>query len=70
MKLHEAIDVALADRPGQTYRELAASIETRGLYVKPSDGRPAPPRQINARVTAKRYRDRYRVDHDGRVFPV
>jgi hypothetical protein len=69
MKLHEAIDAVLAERPGRTYRELADAIKARGLYLKASDGLPAEAKQINARVKTARYRDRYRVDDDGRVFP-
>jgi|CZKG01.1.fsa_nt_gi hypothetical protein len=50
MKLHEAIDAVLADRPaGMSARELADEIERRGLYIK-GDGEPASPGQVNARV--------------------
>ena len=69
MKLHEAIDIVLAERPGRTYRELATTIKARGLYLKPSNGLPPEPGKISARVKTKQYRDFYRVDHDGRVFP-
>jgi hypothetical protein len=68
MTLNEAIDVVLAERPGRNYRELAAQIKARGLYLK-RDGLPPEPGQINARVKAKEYRDRYRVDELGRVYP-
>jgi hypothetical protein len=62
MKLHEAVDAVLADRPaGMTTRELADEIERRGLYLK-GDGKSAPPGQVNARVGNKTYRDRYRKD--------
>lgn len=69
MTLHEAINDLLAERPGRTYRELAPAIKERRLYVKLSDGLPPEPKQINARVKTERYRDLYRVDHLGRVFP-
>jgi hypothetical protein len=56
MKLHEAIDAVLADRPaGMRARELAEEIERRGLYLK-VDGKLALPGQINARVGNKTYR--------------
>lgn len=46
MKLHEAIDAVLADRPaGMSTRELADEIERRGLYLK-GDGKPASPGQV------------------------
>ena len=68
MKLHEAIDAVLADKPtGMTAREIAEEIKRRGLYIKPSDDRSAPPKQISARVGNKTYRDRYRKDHLGRI---
>ncbi len=68
VKLHEAIDTVLAEsRSGMYARELADEIERRGLYIKPSDGQPAPTRQIHARVGNKTYRDRYRRDHLGRI---
>jgi hypothetical protein len=67
MKLHEAIDAVLVDRPaGMSMRELADEIERRGLYLK-GDGQPASPGQVNARVGNKTYRDRYRKDHLGRI---
>lgn len=67
MKLHEAIDAVLADRPaGMSTRELADEIERRGLYLK-GDGEPASPGQVNARVSNKTYRHRYRKDHLGRI---
>jgi hypothetical protein len=67
MKLQEAIDAVLADRPaGMSTRELADEIQRRGLYLK-GDGQPASPGQVNARVGNKTYRDRYRKDHLGRI---
>jgi hypothetical protein len=67
MKLHEAIDAVLADRPaGLSTRELADEIERRGLYLK-GDGKPASPGQVNARVGNKTYRDHYRKDLLGRI---
>jgi hypothetical protein len=68
MHLDGAIDLLLAERPGRTYRELAAAIKARRLYIKPSDRLPPEPKQVNARVMNKTYRDRYHVA-DGRVFP-
>ncbi len=68
MKLHEAIDAVLADRPaGMSTRELADEIERRGLYLK-RDGKPASAGQVNARVGNKTYRNRYRKDHLGRIY--
>ena len=68
MRLHEAIDAVLTDRStGMTAREVAGEIKRRGLYVK-GDGKPAPTRQISARVGNKTYRDRYRRDEGGRIF--
>jgi hypothetical protein len=68
MTLHDAIDMVLSTRAtGMTPRELAAEINRRGLYIRPSDGQPVPSRQINARVANKTYRDRYRKDHLGRI---
>lgn len=67
MKLHEAIDTVLANRPaGMSARELADEIERRGLYLR-GDGKPASPGQVNARVGNKTYRDRYRKAHLGRI---
>jgi hypothetical protein len=67
MKLHEAIDAVLVDRPaGISARELADEIERRGLYLK-GDCEPASPGQVNARVGNKTYRDRYRKDHLARI---
>lgn len=68
MKLHEAIDAVLADRPaGMAVRELSGEINRRGLYAR-ADGQRVPPAQISARVTNKTYRDRYRKDHLDRIF--
>jgi hypothetical protein len=68
LKLHEAIDNVLADKPyGMTARELADEIKRRKLFLKPSDGRPPLPGQINARVGNVTYRDRYAKDHLGRI---
>jgi len=68
VKLHEAIDEVLADHAdAQTAREIADEIERRGLYFKPSDGQPAPARQITARVGNKTYRARYEKGADGRI---
>jgi hypothetical protein len=68
MTLDEAIDTVLEKRPsGMTARELAAEINRRKLYVKPSDGGPIMPGQVNARVANETYRDRYRNDHLGRI---
>jgi hypothetical protein len=66
MRLHEAIDAVLADRPGgMTAREIADEIKRRGLFLKPSDGKPPLPGQINARVGNATYRERYSKDHLG-----
>jgi hypothetical protein len=68
MKLHEAIDVVIDQRPsGMTAREIADEIDRRKLYVKPSDGKPVPPRQITARVGNKTYRSRYCKGQDGLI---
>jgi hypothetical protein len=68
VKLHQAIDAVLAGDPdGLTAKEIADEIERRGLYVKPSDGNPAPASQIAARVGNKTYRDKYRKDENGRI---
>lgn len=68
MKLHEAIDAVLRDhRNGLHSREIADEIDRRGLYTKPSDGKPAPARQITARVGSKTYRDRYNKTEDGLI---
>jgi hypothetical protein len=68
VKLHEAIDVVLADhQDGLTAKEIADEIERRELYVKPSDGQPAPAHQIIARVCNKTYRARYEKDTEGRI---
>ena|ERR1700733_5507899 len=56
MKLHEAIDAVLADRPaGMSTRELADELQRRGLYLK-GDGKPVSPGQVNARVGNKTYK--------------
>ncbi|HEV2974184.1 MAG TPA: hypothetical protein VGX69_04220 [Solirubrobacteraceae bacterium] len=68
MTLDEAIDQVLDERPGRSYRDLAARIQTLGLYLK-GDGLPAEPKQINARVKARHYQGKYRVDGNGLVWP-
>lgn len=68
MKLHEAIDAVLAGHSdGLTAKEIADEIERRGLYVKPSDGNPAPASQIAARVGNKTYRAHYEKDAEGHI---
>jgi hypothetical protein len=68
MKLHEAIDAVLAERSaGATAREIADEIKRRGLYIKPSDGKPPLPGQISARINNKTYQDRYHKDHLDRI---
>lgn len=58
IKLHEAIRLVLMGRDSQTAttKEISAEIEKRGLYSRKDGGAP-PPKQINARVRQKRYRD-------------
>lgn len=68
MTLDEAIDQVLSERPGRSYRALAARIERLALYLK-GDGLSAEPKQINARVKAENYQSKYRVDDDGLVWP-
>lgn len=68
MTLDAAIDEVLNERPGRSYREIAARIARRKLYVK-ADGLPAEPKQINARVKAANYSRKYRVDDNGLVWP-
>jgi hypothetical protein len=68
MTLNEAIDQVLSERPGRSYRDLAARIETLGLYLK-GDGLPAEPKQVNARVKAEGYQSKYRVDDNVLVWP-
>ncbi len=52
MTLDEAIERVLLGRKGRTAttRDISEEIRRRGLYFRPSDGTPAPPAQINARV--------------------
>jgi hypothetical protein len=67
VKLHEAIDTVLADRPvGMYAREIADEINRRGLYTR-GDGEPLPMKQIYSRISNETYRDRYRRDEAGRI---
>ncbi|HXB15667.1 MAG TPA: hypothetical protein VNV44_07955 [Solirubrobacteraceae bacterium] len=68
MTLDAAIDEVLNERPGRSYREIAARIARRNLYLK-ADGLPAEPKQINARVRAADYGSKYRVDDNSLVWP-
>jgi ribosomal protein S21 len=70
MHLHEAIDKVLREnkRP-MSSRELADEINARGLYIRPSDGRPPQATQVGARVRHRTYRDQYRIDADHRISP-
>lgn len=66
MKLHEAIDMLLAERGCMYAHELADEINRRALYVR-ADRNPLPARQVHARVGNKTYRDHYRRDNLGRI---
>ena len=68
MPLHEAIDKILREskRP-MSSRELADEINSRGLYIRPSDGEPLQAKQVAARVRGRTYRDQYRIDGDHRI---
>lgn len=68
MKLHEAIDVLLAERGCMYAPELADEINRRGLYIR-GDRKPLPSKQVHARVGNKTYRDRYCRDDLGRICP-
>ncbi|MGN6372149.1 MAG: hypothetical protein ACTHM1_04050 [Solirubrobacteraceae bacterium] len=66
MKLHEAIDILLAENGCMYARDLADEINRRALYAR-ADGNPVPSSQVYARIGNKTYRDRYSRDELGRV---
>jgi hypothetical protein len=68
MELHEAIDRVLREAGrAMSSRELADEINRRGLYVRPSDGRPLEAKQVAARVRRQTYRRRYDIDAEHRI---
>jgi hypothetical protein len=64
--LHEAIHVVLRSGP-LLPAQIAEQIEARGLWVRPSDGRPPAAKQIGARVRRETYRDQFTITPDRRI---
>lgn len=64
LRLHEAIVEVLSEVPtkGLTSSEIAAAINERASYVRPSDGMPLEAKQIAARVRRPTYRGLFEVD--------
>ncbi len=48
-------------------REVADAINSRGSYVRPSDGQPVEAKQIAARVRRPEHSERYSIDEEFRI---
>lgn len=67
--LHDAMEIVLRGRGWLTLEDVAQEIADRGLWIRPSNGKPPDAKQVRRRVAQSKglYQDRFELGEGGRI---